>query len=350
MPRGAGVLHAWHPRRLLCDCQDGAQPWAVPELQSERLGPRRQGQAAGTSAEHFPIHRSPGQVRTLSVCLLLDMQAACSRAKLLEPMQTASLHIKHHVKSGKVLTTDTNAQLRLYYHLRHASIGAHATQLDEFWLASTEHLQPAITRLQSLPWLHMLIQLSENIMTCRQDKGSPLHSMASPLVAAQPSHYPGSFSQTGQPASSTLPPPASVHRHPPRASEHSENGGSSPAASRHTRRSQGKVSPRQSSIDRRPASQWPRSSPAEGLGQPERSLWRSVVQHQATGSGHYRDKPQAAWGGASLLEKRSEHAPLPKLEVPESSSWLALHQVVLLLSPPHASTPSAPKAGCPQLQ
>ena len=185
----------------------------------------------------------------------------------------------------------------------------------------------------------MLVQLSNNIVTCRQEKGSALVSRASPLAVAQPSQYPGPFSclaQAGRPASSTLLPPASVHSQPAGASEHSENGGFSPAASRHTRRSQGKVPPRQSSVDERSASQWQpsdRSSPAEDLGQPERSLWRSVVEHQATGLDLYREKPQGAWGGASLLEKASEHAPLHKLEVPESSSWLALHQVMLLLPP-----------------
>ena len=196
-----------------------------------------------------------------------------------------------------------------------------------------------------LPSLHMLIQLSKNIMTCRQEKGSALDSMASPLAAGQPSQCPGSFTQTGRPDSSTLLTPASVHSQPAGASEHSENGGSRPATSRYARRSQGTFPPRQSSVDGRPASQWSpsgRSSPAEGLGQPERSLWRSVVEHQATDPGLYRDKPQGARGGAHLLEDCSVHAPLPKLEVPESSSWLALHQVVVLLLLAHASAPGHP--------
>ena len=196
-----------------------------------------------------------------------------------------------------------------------------------------------------LPWPAMLIQLSENIMACRQEKGSALDSMASPLAAGQPSQCPGPFTQTGQPHSSTLLTPASAHSRPAGASEHSENRGSSPAASRYSQRSQDKFPPRQSSVEGRPASQWPpsgRSSPAEGLGQPERSLWRSVLEHQATGSGLYRDKPQGAWGGAPLPEDCSVHAPLPKLEVPESSSWLALHQVVVLLLLAHAFAPGLP--------
>ena len=203
--------------------------------------------------------------------------------------------------------------------------------LHNLTLLSCQCILPAINWLQ--PRLHMLIQLNENIMTCRQEKGSTLDSMASPRAAAQPSQYPGPFSQTRQPASSTLLPPASVHSQPAGASEHSENGGSSPATSRHTRRSQAKVPPRESSVVDRPASQWPpsnHSTPAEALWQPERSLWRSEVEHQATDLDHYRDKPLRAGGGASLLQERSEHTPLPKLEFPESSSWLALHQVVLL--------------------
>ena len=194
-----------------------------------------------------------------------------------------------------------------------------------------------------LPWLPMLIQPSELTVTYRQE-GSALDSMASPMAAVQLSQYPGPSSQAGRPASSTFLPPASAHSQPAGASEHSETGASSPAASYHTRRSQGEVPLRQSSVERRPASQWPpgdRSSQAEGLGQPERSLWRSVLEHQATDSGLYTDKPLGTWGGASLLDERSGHAPLPKLEVPESSSWLALHQVVLLLPLAHASTPSA---------
>ena len=187
----------------------------------------------------------------------------------------------------------------------------------------------------------MLIQLSESIVTCRQDTGSALDSMASPSTAAQPSQYPGSFNQTGRPASSTLQPPASAHSQPagPQSTLSMGNLVQQPAVT--PRRSQGKDIPaRQSSADRRPASQWPpsgRSSPAEGLGQLSARCggqwWSTRPQGQAVTETSCRERGGAPPSRRSAVRMppcpswRSQRVPAgwPSIRWCCCSSWL-MHQ------------------------
>ena len=150
MPRGAGIVHARHPGRILRDGPDCAQPWAVPELQSERLGPGCPSQAAGTGAERFPIHRPPGQVGASAVYLLPGTRAACPWAKLLEAMQRASLLIENHVKGGCCHVRQTHS-LGCTVISGMPKLVRLAKQLDWRWLASACHLQPAVNWLLAIP-------------------------------------------------------------------------------------------------------------------------------------------------------------------------------------------------------